>query len=91
MTAKIINFPGHRLHGPQDHIGVEPDPYGRDCIACTLSFCTRCHGGEGALPSDCPGRPLTFIESALIYDMKLDFRHPVGWTNKPSEVWQKWR
>lgn len=38
-----------------------------------LALCKVCGGAEGALPTNCPGRKLTWDELELIGDNKLDF------------------
>lgn len=39
-----------------------------------LLHCKVCNGGEGSLPSECPGRSMTDDDQAKVYAGKLDFR-----------------
>lgn len=45
------------------------------CIICRLELysCDVCCGGEGALPTDCPGYEMSEGEICLVYDEKADF------------------
>jgi hypothetical protein len=55
-----------------------------------LTHCLVCGGGEGALPTSCPGRRLTPDELDRIYKGELDFDRgpmdfiPIWW--KPAHV-----
>lgn len=46
------------------------------CNICEggLAFCTVCNSGEGALPSECPGEPMTFEQSEEIFAGVLDYK-----------------
>lgn len=39
-----------------------------------LLFCRVCHGGEGALPSECPGSPMTATQQADVYSRRCDYQ-----------------
>lgn len=40
----------------------------------SLAFCTTCKGGEGALTTECCGRPITPDEEEHVYEIgDLDF------------------
>lgn len=45
------------------------------CMFCNggLLSCTVCKGGEGSLPTVCPGRPMTEEEQDEVYRGELDF------------------
>lgn len=47
----------------------------RSCMICDggLALCVVCGGGEGSLPTDCPGRQLTMEEQDHIYEGTLNF------------------
>lgn len=49
---------------------MEHDFYERDD---GLAHCKICNGGEGSLPTDCPGEKMTADEEALVYAGKLDY------------------
>ena len=36
-----------------------PENEGRSCYTCGLFICDRCKCGEGSLPTDCPGQPVS--------------------------------
>lgn len=38
-----------------------------------LDLCKVCHGAEACLPTNCPGRPLTYFEMDKIQVGELDF------------------
>jgi len=44
-----------------------------------LAACEVCHGGEGSLPVDCPGRRMTLVEQDSVYAGKLDFHGGQWW------------
>lgn len=54
-------------------------PYG--CNLCNLFYCGVCHGFEGSLPTDCPGKPIAEDDQQLIYQSTLDFVDD-KWVNK---------
>ncbi len=48
-----------------------------------LQHCRVCNGGEGSLPTECPGRRMTDEEEEHVYEGMLDFKggiwyRPVG-------------
>lgn len=62
---------GHILYTDEDTEvpDVICDPQG----SVALSLCKICGGAEGAMPTNCPGRPLTTEELDLIQIGELDF------------------
>lgn len=44
------------------------------CAGGGLVSCVRCHGTEGTLPTECPGRPMSDREVNAVYRRALDFR-----------------
>ena len=42
-------------------------------IASGLLSCTVCHGAEGSLATECPGRPMTPQQHDSVYQGKRDF------------------
>lgn len=46
------------------------------CHICRggLFSCTVCHGAEGTLPTDCPGRAMTKEEQDSVMSGRIDFR-----------------
>jgi hypothetical protein len=45
------------------------------CAICDfgLTFCVKCKGAEVAMPTECPGRPMTAEESELVARGDLDY------------------
>lgn len=39
-----------------------------------LAHCKKCNGGEGSLPTECPGVKMTADEEDLVYAGKLDYK-----------------
>lgn len=39
-----------------------------------LYLCTVCDGAEGSLPTECPGRKMTSLESDSVYAGQIDFK-----------------
>ena len=75
--TNILHWPRHRLerHEHCDSPG--------SCPICDggLAFCTVCHGAEGSMPTDCPGRPMTEEQVALVMSGAIDYRvSQGGWT-----------
>lgn len=71
--ADIIRFPGHKWARCRS-----------DCEGCCLcegglSLCTVCGGGEGSLPTDCPGKKMTVEVESLVYSDQLDYTRQLGW------------
>lgn len=58
---------------------------GGTCMVCCCGYCVKCMGYEGGLPTECPGRILTFDESDAIYQGRLDFREG-QWTDVGSSI-----
>lgn len=50
-----------------------------------LAHCKVCNGGEGSLPSECPGRRMTDDEEADVYAGKRDFRQG-QWVRKSTAL-----
>lgn len=61
----MINTDSHTLHNCKQ--------YG--CFICEneLTFCEVCKGGEGNIPTDCPGKPLNEHQISYIVNEALDF------------------
>lgn len=68
----IIVFPGHRLHRECRRDG---------CPVCNggLGLCEVCGGAEAAMPTDCPGRPMTGSEMDRVQAGRIDYRRREGW------------
>lgn len=45
------------------------------CMFCNggLALCTVCGGGEGSLPTDCPGEKMTDLVEASVYAGRTDY------------------
>lgn len=81
MTSRssVINFPGHHWHRCATTCN--------GCMFCHggLAACTRCGGGEGSLPTDCPGVRMSADDADLVYAGVLDHRRGRGWVrDEPS-------
>ena len=50
-----------------------------------LAFCTVCRGGEGSLPSECPGNPMSSHTQDMIMKGFLDFIDG-GWKMKGGDA-----
>lgn len=75
----VLQFPGHHWKHCTD----------RECRGCHLchgglAVCTICHGMEGGLPTDCPGRKMTGLEHGTVYEGRLDYQRGRGWVEEPS-------
>ena len=46
-----------------------------------LAHCKVCNGGEGSLPTDCPGEQMSAETEELVYAGSLDYRDGV-WVDK---------
>lgn len=46
------------------------------CMWCDggLSYCTTCGAFEGATPDECPGKPMDYVMSDLVYKGIINFR-----------------
>ena len=53
------------------------------CEICDggLSVCAVCGGGEGSLPSECPGQKMTSEQDNAVYAGDLDFKCGEWMTN----------
>lgn len=59
-----------------------------------LAVCTTCGGGEGSLPTDCPGERMQACVEVDVYRGTLDYRRRHGWEERPSKTWERlpaWR
>jgi hypothetical protein len=70
----ITRFPGHKWYQCAR----------KDCLGCCychggLASCVICGGGEGSLPTDCPGERMTDEQEAAVYAGVLDYRRVGGW------------
>lgn len=45
-----------------------------------LAHCKVCGGGEGSLPTECPGRRMTAEEQDKVYGLHLDFNRGQWWS-----------
>lgn len=65
-------------HIPVEHASGEcpQRERGLSCMFCDggLSACEVCGGFEGAMPSDCPGEPMTYARGQEVYRGEIDFR-----------------
>jgi len=50
---------------------MEHDYYDRED---GLLHCKVCHGGEGSLPSDCPGAAMTAFQQDEVYAGRLNYK-----------------
>jgi hypothetical protein len=50
-----------------------------------LQHCMVCNGGEGSLPTNCPGRRMTAAEGQQVFEGALDFRGS-GWFSASNFV-----
>lgn len=52
-TTNVVNFPRHHRYRCRESC--------EGCCICDggLYSCTRCHGAEASLPTDCPGEPMS--------------------------------
>jgi hypothetical protein len=72
MTAVVLRWPRHIR---------ENCPPGRDqciegrCPLCSggLFYCRVCGGGEGELPTDCPGERMHPDQAAAVYNGHVDY------------------
>ena len=61
------------------HVFVKHAPGQCDYNSCPicdggLALCSLCGGGEGSLPTDCPGAMMTWEQSMAVYAGDLDYR-----------------
>lgn len=66
----------HQFYEPGDgrHWCSESEDVPRFCNICGLAICRVCGGGEGALPTDCPGVDLPSAAVDAIYGGRINFR-----------------
>lgn len=57
---------GRAPHGLRDHVYQQRDD--------DLAACDVCGGGEGSLPSECPGERMSEAQEAAVYSGKTDFK-----------------
>lgn len=67
MTATILSWRKHKLHGPWCCVNQD------NCMFCELTICMVCGGGEATLPTECPGMRLLPGQEDLIYIGQLDY------------------
>lgn len=87
--SNVVRFPKHKLHrcnGDDAHCQE-----GR-CCYCSggLAFCTTCKGGEGTLPTDCPGVEMDEDTASAVWDLKLDYVFPIGWVRPAHPSWRRY-
>lgn len=44
-----------------------------------LLHCKVCNGGEGSLPTDCPGEKMTDERENAVFRGELNYIHGIGW------------
>ena len=49
-----------------------------------LALCTVCKAGEGELPTECPGKPISMDMLDAIYSGILDYKNGV-WVHKSKD------
>jgi hypothetical protein len=66
---------GHKLINRDVNCNCHLQPPQRSCMFCDggLTQCEICGGGEGALPTHCPGRPMTSQETIDFSKHIVDF------------------
>lgn len=64
----------HQLHSCED-------PMCQVCIG-GLAFCTVCNGGEGSLPTECPGEQMHSLVEDEVMAGKIDYNYG-RWINLP--------
>jgi hypothetical protein len=74
-----------------DYDTCRPGCDNASCMICIggLSLCKRCGGGEGSLPTNCPGVRMTKEQEDKVYAGELDYRIREGWVPRPSNVWSR--
>lgn len=82
----IVAWPKHlRVNCSRDKDGyLSNNCAGGSCWCSTLFLCKRCGGGEGSLPTDCPGERMTAEEKDLVYAEKLNYIRNRGWVTPDS-------
>lgn len=58
------------------------------CLCSGLSLCCVCGGGEGSLPTDCPGQRMHDLLNDEVYAGSVDYRRKEGWVQRPSVMWE---
>lgn len=58
------------------HVWYRCGPQCDGCMYCEggLGFCTVCRGGEGSLPTECPGEAMPMLVADEVYAGRLDFK-----------------
>lgn len=85
--GEVVQLQKHKLHGGWCCAGGEDIQVGsrdwawKPCFICDggLSVCVVCGGGEGSLPTDCPGVVQTPLQTQLIMAGRLDYLANYGW------------
>lgn len=79
----VVRFWGHKRQNCDCH-----DVH---CMTCegALYSCAVCHGAEGALPTHCPGVPMSMEQMDSVYNEKLDFDGRRGWVAEPAVHWRR--
>jgi hypothetical protein len=75
----VIPFPRHKW----EHCS---DPECTGCALCRggLAVCMVCRGGEGSLPTDCPGERMHEVVEDDVYAGRIDYRAGAGWVRRPA-------
>lgn len=76
VIKRAIEWVNRRHHTPEVHQDCEENRAGRSCPICDggLLWCIVCGGGEGELPSECPGVPMTSEQKDSVMGGEMDFR-----------------
>lgn len=76
----VLRFPGH--------LRANCDPCCEGCCICNggLFSCVTCKGGEGSLPTDCPGERMTPEQQDEVYSGRLDYRRTRGWIKADNQI-----
>lgn len=69
--SNVVKWPFHKWHRCNDH----------ECFVCSggLSACVRCGGGEGSLPTDCPGERMSYETERAVCADSVDYVRGLGW------------
>lgn len=68
---------GHDFHDETDHGDDREAIQTCSCCNAGLDYCKTCHGAEGSLPTDCPGRAMNAFEEAIVFAGIVDFAEDV--------------
>lgn len=65
----VVRWPRHKLHGGWQHSAPT------ECFMCTggLAWCVVCSGAEAALPTHCPGAPMSEQQMQAVAALQTDY------------------